>query len=211
MQEFRDYLEIAYFISGIIVAIAAVFALYQLKIAKDSIKIQSKREALSLTVSQCNYYSSTILKLQDTLYEKRVASDCDFFESKKWTVDTDGENVTVHLNCKEHPSLNEINLIAYELLDVVNSMEAFSVYFTSKVADESVAYSTLGHTFINTAEVYMPWLILNYKSDGSFSNLVKLYVLWKNRKKQEQMKLKLDILKKEMDKNIVKNEKPIGV
>jgi hypothetical protein len=38
MQESSNYLEIAYFISGIIVAIAAIAALYQIKIAKNTVK-----------------------------------------------------------------------------------------------------------------------------------------------------------------------------
>jgi hypothetical protein len=38
MQESSNYLEIAYFISGIILAVAAIAALYQIKVAKNTIK-----------------------------------------------------------------------------------------------------------------------------------------------------------------------------
>lgn len=210
MQEFKDYLEIAYFISGIIVAVAALVALYQIKIAKDTLKTQSKRDALSLTASQCSHYSSNIIELQNKLYNKRVSSKCSFFDSTNWIVDTEGDDVIIQQVCKELPSEDEIDLVSIELLDVINAMESFSIYFTSKVADESVAYRSVGNTFISTTEIYMPWIISFYRFDGRFSSIVYLYVLWKNRKKQEILKSTMEHLKSELSKNIVKTEKPIG-
>ena len=211
MQEFRDYLEIAYFISGIIVAIAALVALYQIKIAKNTLTTQSKRDALSLTASQCSHYNTKIIELQNRLYDKRISENCTFFDTSNWEVNTDGESVIVHSIAKDLPSLDEFDLVSKELLDVVNAMDSFAIYFTSNVADESVAYKSIGNTFISSAERYMPWILLSYKADGYFSNIVGLYVIWKNRKKQELLSTKMQHLKDELDKSTLKAEKPIGV
>lgn len=211
MQEFRNYLEIAYFISGIVIAITALIALYQIKIAKNTLTVQSKRDALSLTANQCSHYASMIIELQNKLYEKRVSEKCTFFDSSYWEVNTDGKSIIVRNVLNGAPSLDEVDLVSKELLVVVNAMESFAIYFTSNVADESVAYKSVGKTFISTAETYMPWIILCYKTDGYFSNIVELYVIWKNRKKQEELKTKMQYLKNELDKSILKPEKPIGV
>ncbi len=115
MQEFRGYLEIAYFIAGIIVAVAALIALYQIKIAKNTLTTQSKRDALSLTASQCNYYNTTIIKLQDKLYDKRITSKCMFFKSSNWEVSTRGKNVVVQHIGENPPLLSEVDLVSREL------------------------------------------------------------------------------------------------
>ncbi|MBS4688605.1 hypothetical protein J4G63_15325 [Aeromonas sobria] len=211
MQEFRDYLEIAYFISGIVVAIAALIALYQIKIAKESLQTQSKRDALSLTASQCSHYNTRIIELQNKLYDKRVSSKCTFFDSSNWEIDTDGKDVLVKNVGKNKPSIDELDKVSQELLDVVNAMDSFAVYFTSNVADESVAYKSVANTFISTAERYMPWIIHAYNTDDYFANIIDLYVIWKNRKKQELLKTKMEHLKNELDKSTLKTEKPIGV
>ena len=82
MEESINYLEAAYFISGIVVAICAIIALYQIRLAKASLQIQSKRDSLKLTAAQCSDYSERIIKLQNNLFEKREKDKCSFLMEK---------------------------------------------------------------------------------------------------------------------------------
>ncbi|PKH88263.1 hypothetical protein [Colwellia sp. Bg11-28] len=207
MQEFKSYLEIAYFISGIIVAIAAIAALYQIKVAKDTLKIQSQREALSLTANQCQYYSDKIIKLSNCVYDRREKLNCDYFEPENWKVDTDG--LDIKLECKiEKPVNLEVWAQASELL---NALDGFAIFFVSGIADESVAYKAISSSYISISERYMSLAIKAKEHDGYYAAHLELYVLWKNRKKQEQLKLKVSDLNKEINKNVVNKKNVIGV
>jgi len=59
MEQFRDYLEILYFLSGPVLVVIAYIALAQIKLAKNQIEVQrnanrvsAKRDALRLTSEQ---------------------------------------------------------------------------------------------------------------------------------------------------------------
>jgi len=48
----------------VVIAIAAIIALKQIHILKQTLRIQSKRDALKLTSDQCSKYMSDIIPLQ---------------------------------------------------------------------------------------------------------------------------------------------------
>jgi hypothetical protein len=207
MQEFKNYLEVAYFISGIIVAIAAVAALYQIRVAKNTLKVQSEREGLALTANQCQYYLDKIMTLSNNVFDKRTEQNCKYFDIENWIVDTDGVEVTLEPKIETTPNLE----VCFQAGELLNALDGFAVYFTSGLADESVAYKTISSSYISLAERYMPLAMLANKNDGYYSNYIELYVVWKNRKKQEQLKLKISDLNKEVNKSVVNSKKVIGV
>ncbi len=76
--------------------------------------------------------------------------------------------------------IDEVKSVGLEFLDVLNSMEAFSVFFISRVAAEEIAFSSVGETFCKTAKQFLPIIVLTGKGH-SFSNLVKLFLIWNER------------------------------
>ena len=80
---------------------------------------------------------------------------------------------------------------------LLNKLEFFSMYFTSKLADESVVYQSLHQVFLSTVqELYG---IIVYKNDVGgkdkyFTNIIELYRLWASRDE-------------EMNKEIVSKER----
>ena len=210
MLEYRDYFEIAYFIAGILVAIVAIIALYQIQIARNTLKTQSQRDSLKLTAEQCKYYTETVLKLSNELYEKRLEVDCTIFDLGKWNVDTDGEEIIVKSNEETEPSLQQATVVVGEVLDLLNAMDSFSVYFISGVADEALAYKTISNSYINLAEQFMPMILFANKKSGHISSLIELYIMWKNRKKHESLQLELSNVHNKMSKNVLKSKKTVG-
>ena len=69
-------------------------------------------------------------------------------------------------------------------------MDAFSVYFIKEVADEEIAFSSVGRTFTKSVEnLYFDLASCRESNDSkSFQNLVELYTLWKNRLSKEKLK-----------------------
>jgi hypothetical protein len=191
VNEIRPFLEVLYFIAGIVVACAAVFALKQISILKRTLQVQSKRDALKITSEQCDDYLSRIIELQNEFNRKMKEHNVKYFDGWKVTV----KNNSVSVDRESAPNMQGLAEIHKEL-KVLNSMESFSSFFVSNVADEKVAYDTVGITFLNFNRKLMP-LITSCREDGYYKNLSKLFVKWEMRKiNQELQKEKLDLDKK---------------
>ena len=73
-------------------------------------------------------------------------------------------------------------------IQVLNSLEAFATYFTSKMADEEIAFSAVGLTYCNTIEKLFPFIATNISSDHQYySNIKDLYQIWSKRIKKEKL------------------------
>src|SRR6266704_5052510 len=66
----RDTLEVLYFASGVVVATAAILALYQLILTKRTSQLSAKRDAYALSGQQCQYYLTQIIPLLNALDRK---------------------------------------------------------------------------------------------------------------------------------------------
>ena len=133
------------------------------------------------------------------------------FDGENWDISLQDKKIVIKCCAKELPDIETTDGYAKELLDVVNSMNSFSIYFTSSVADEKVAYGVMGKTYISTVETYMPWINTVYELDGYYKSLVDLYVIWKSRDMNEKLQDKIKGLNEELKKTETSNTSPIGV
>jgi len=92
MEQFRDYFEILYFLSGPVLVVIAYIALAQIKLAKNQIEVQrnatrisAKRDALRLTSEQIKEYGVTIIPIINTLDKKIENESIEFFEKSAIT------------------------------------------------------------------------------------------------------------------------------
>jgi hypothetical protein len=99
-----------------------------------------------------------------------------------------------------------------DALDILNAMEAFAIYFTKGVADEEIAYSSIGRTYCFVVKkLYFDIAYsLEDDNDKSFNNLIELYTIWSNRLKSEKLSKEKEKLLSELDCLKMKNIKPIG-
>lgn len=211
MGTFRAILELIYFISGPILVIIAGIGLRQLKIAKDASRLQATRESLSLSADRCSHYISNIIPLVNNLSKSIKENDIKYFSLFEVSVNGDSIRISPKgskqdLN-KEH---DKLPTIISELLPVYNSLEAFSVFFTHRVADEEVAFSSVGHTFCYSVRNYLPDLFPYSRSTGHYKNLIKLFLIWNTRIESEKLKLDRQRIENELSKIEDKFVRPIG-
>ncbi len=177
IETISPYLELIYTISTFIIAIAAIIALKQIRIGKETLTIQSKRDALKLTAAQCDYYFNSIIPLIDKFDNERKRINDKFF--KGWEATIENNNISLKNNGNM-----EKKIFSKDLLDPIgnlcNSLESFSVYFTSSVGDELVAYNSIGKEFIETVTEIMWWLLI-CREEGYYKNIISLYIIWKSR------------------------------
>lgn len=205
ISHFSPIFELLYFISGLVIAVAAIYALKQIPLLKKTLRIQSKRDALKITSEQCNIYMSEIIPMQNIFLKAIKENKVTYFEG--WDVKL--ENNELKVSRKTPPNMERFPSII-ETLDVFNKMESFSSFFTSNVADEVIAYHTVGTTFLNFTKGTLPWVI-SCREDGYFKNLTNLYIHWESRRVNEQlMKQKLDLENRLNNTSLSSSKVPLG-
>lgn len=177
MESFRCVLELVYFASGPVIVVLAIIGLKQLKTAKSIARKTAKRESLKLAADQCEYYHRHIIPLQNELFDAIASRGVTFFEKAEVTIRSDAVRVKYS---PDDDFFDQIMKVVSELTAALNAMEAFAVFFTSGVADESVAFSSLGRSFCNTTQKLLPKIVF-YCQTGHFHNLYHLFLMWNSR------------------------------
>lgn len=178
---YRNFLEILYFLTTPLLFIVATIGLKELSISKENAKLQAKREAYKISAEQCNYYFAHIIPEINALDELIIENDIDWF--KKCEIEIKSEKISVN-NCQG--SLEIFNKVGEEVLDVLNHIESFAVFFVSGVADEKVAYSSVGSTFCFSVKKLLP-LFIAPDEQKHFINTIKLLVVWNTRLEEEAL------------------------
>jgi hypothetical protein len=81
-------------------------------------------------------------------------------------------------------SLKDTELLA--IGKVANALEGFAILFTSGVASEAVAFSSVGVTFCYTVKQYAP-VIVPLAEREHYQHVLQLFLLWQTRITKAQL------------------------
>lgn len=179
-SNFRNILEIIYFITSPLLLIVAIVGLKQINIAKESIKINSTRESLTLAAEQCKYYFEHIIPLQNKLNDLMKAAEIKNFGEAEVKLNSDGKSINYKYKINYKYDLDKMRPLILCASEVLNAMEAFCVFFSARAANEAIAFSSIGSNFINEIEELLPIVCMTQEA-GAYKNIMKLYIKWKNR------------------------------
>lgn len=214
MEQFRDYLEILYFLSCPALVVIAYIALAQIKLAKNQIeeqrnatRISAKRDALKLTSEQIKEYGVTIIPIINTLDKKIKDESIEFFKKSEVVIGDDNFKVNP---CSDDAEIDKLKNIIPEFLNVMNALEGFSVFFVSGVADEKLAYRSLSTTFCHSVKNFLPLIVMLTSDSNSFSVTIKLFSIWNNRLDSEAMEQQMQGLEKKLRSKKEKTIRIIG-
>jgi hypothetical protein len=188
----KSIVENIYLLSGPFLLIVSAFGLKQLKIAKDNIKINSKRQAITLSFDLCEKY------------ERSLEEKCQIIERKMQELGIN-PNEIIQLNpsklnhfTSEIISNNEFkktienyDKLSKPLTDLANELEGFSIAFVKGIADEELAYDLQFTQFYHWSvmcltEIYMTKNLNNKPVEQIlYSNLCEIYSIWKLRNEKE--------------------------
>ncbi|WP_433752933.1 hypothetical protein [Paenibacillus amylolyticus] len=224
-QLIRSFIELIYFISGIVLAIIAIYGLRQFKIALDQltvsikqveigmeqvsllkhdIEVRNKRLSVEKSIEFIERYKNTIFPLAVKHRELMEQYEYSFYT----------EDV---IDIKEFPFSNQDDFkkafdktIKTEANDLFNEIELFSSAFTSRLADEELAFQPLGKTFVRLIDRNYD-IFCVCRSSAPYANTVKLYITWKERLKKNELDKQINQLEKARSK--IKNTKitPLGL
>ncbi|MDD2382853.1 MAG: hypothetical protein PHN18_01545 [Sulfurospirillaceae bacterium] len=173
MELFKEILNILYLLSGPFIAIFAYFALQQIKVAKESISINSTRDSLKLTAEQVKYYNNIIIPLQNEFntYIKSIGTKA--FQAKAFIPDKAFDT--------------NFEGIVRKLVPLANEIESFSLYFTSGVASEEQAYHSLSFTYCSNIGEILPLISEVANGKHAYTATAELYSIWQNRNENENL------------------------
>ena len=97
IENLRPILELLYFASGPLLAIAAFIGLRRLTLTKKNAKINARREAYAIAASQVQRYLETIIPLQNKLYVKIQELDIRLFLDSKVDISKEGIKLITQL------------------------------------------------------------------------------------------------------------------
>jgi hypothetical protein len=207
----KSIVENMYLLSGPILAIFGFLIFYQIRLAKRSIEVSEKqikqgqehlktnslRDAATISAERVNFFICTILPLGNKLFDEKMAlkfpefkgeiKDFKSSELSEWDIDFQKSFLTQLVKNSEVIGLN-----------LINYLEGFSVYFTKGIADEEIAFSSVGGYFCSYVEIYYPLIAFQRdenKANEPYCNIIELYRLWKSR--LAKFESDVDILQRE--------------
>lgn len=193
MEVIKEIIEYLYYISGAAIAIIAFLGLKQLNIGleqlnvtKMDIDIRSKREAALIAINQTEIFCNEIIPAQDDLYLKLKKYDFPIYSTDKVIFDPKDKSYKGYLDqhSKARRKLDDedlyVGIIKSELY-LCNKLEAIATYFITRIADERIAFISIGKTYCKNVK-QLSFIISKLSSEsGYFKNLIKLYEIWDSR------------------------------
>ena len=218
----KSVLENLYFISGPVLAGLGFFIFYQVKLAKRSIVLAdqqlkdaknylrtiSKREAATISAKQIDVFIEKIFPLADKLSAKRKEVDFPKFEGEILNF-TNNEVFEWDVEYRER-FLEKISSVDNLDLKLINSLEAFSTYFTKGIADEEIAFSSIGRAYCRQVENNYPLIAFlrgNDQPHKYYNNLIELYRIWKSRLEKFQIEVELEKRQENIKEEIIELER----
>lgn len=203
----KDIIEVISFISTIGLLVVAIYGLKQLKISKDTAKIAAQRDAVKSANEQVKNYLEVVIPEGNRLFELVEAKKITSFKKSSFELNADSVDVTIKPDTNKFSS--DIISIVGEMTHYLNLLEAFSTFFTSKLADENIAFKSVGMTYCKAVERYMP-VIATLGGKYYYQNIIELYRLWRERIDENDLKLEKADIEKRLEKKNGKIILPIG-
>jgi hypothetical protein len=200
----RDILELAYFLSGPALVVVAAIGLRQISVSREVARTSAKRDAYRLTAEQCKHYCESVIPLLNQLDVAIREQDLQIFE--KSTVEVEGDKIKILPFTTYEGHAEGMAKIAKEFTAAYNALNAF---FISRLADERLAYSSLATTYCTSVRKLLP-VIVPWAVDCEEDNILKLFLLWHNRKESAAAKKEMARLQSEIASKRTIRVPPIG-
>jgi hypothetical protein len=212
----KDWFELIYYISGIVLIIGIVIGIKQLKIAKDEIKllkndyeVKNKRAAIEKSIEYLNVFATEFIPKAGKVtleIEKKVNQMYKGPINKEFRFDS---------NCNPDAQyIQDIIKASVECgaINVLNRFEYFSAAFVSGLADEDLAFSPLSRIYCEYIEgLYVILCYLRRDEDhNSFDYTVQLYNTWEKRLEKTKLEKRRSKLDDEISKINTERIKYIG-
>jgi hypothetical protein len=221
MVVLKEIIEYMYYLGGAAIAIIGFLGLKQLKIGLEQIKlskmdieIRSKREAALIAINQTEIYCNEIIPAHDDLFLTWDKYGIPIYSTDKATFDPDDNSYIGFIKQlrKARSSLGEelvVEILKSELY-LCNKLEAIATYFVTGIADEEIAFISIGRTYCKHVEEFSFTISKLSSESGYYKNVRRLYEIWHTRLNQQKLEEESKRISEELKAIKPEYIKPIG-
>jgi hypothetical protein len=179
----RPYLELAYFLAGVLLLVGLLITFYQLTLIKHDISLRNERAAKERAIEAVTRYLSDYVPKSNKVYHAQKEQGLHLYSGP--VGDFSFESIPKPLVSR---ALKRGENTVY--LPALNELEAISAYFTTGVADEQTGFQIIGRSFCASAEQLYDIIALcrTDKANAYWNNIVRLHQIWRPRLSQAEMR-----------------------
>jgi hypothetical protein len=198
-------LELIYYASGALVAVAAILGLRQIGILKKDIRIRNERAAKEKAIEFSSRYLTSYVELDGKWTEKKSANKIPRYNGP-----------VGNFSPSSIPgSLRDIAAKRFqctEWLPAMNELSAIASAFVHGVADEGVGFEIIGRTFCSSVESDYDILAIARSEPvhSYYESVVRLYETWKPRLNSAELHHVQDMVGRALANTISTKIDPIG-
>jgi len=174
----RPWLELLYFVAGIVVAPAVIYGLQQVKLLKRDIRIRNERASKERAIEFASRYLNVYVKLDASFVRDRMAENLPTYDGK-------AGNFTSSSIDQRLLSTSRKRYGIMSWLPAMNELETISAAFVTGVADEATGFGIIGRTFCSAVRQDYDLICLSRKevvaTHDYWRNIVELYKIWSPR------------------------------
>lgn len=178
----RPYVELAYFIGGVLLALGMILTFRQLKLMQADIELRGTRAAKEKAIEAINRYLTQFVDANSKAYNLCNAKG---IKSYRGPIGDFSPNYALNLRIP----FKEVEIHAANTF-ALNELQLVAAYFTTGVADERTGFDVIGRTFCHSVEADYD-MISMCRSDAAtkhWQHIVSLYQLWRPRLKESELK-----------------------
>lgn len=184
-----------YYVSCMIIAVAAAIGIWQLFIMKYDIKTRNRRAAMENAIKLIERFNDKFVKVADEFFYKAEKENMPKYkgtidELPKINIDVLKKRLEISTNLKFYKYTNELEIIAAGIL--------------SGLSDKNFAFKIIGRSYCHSVAYYYD-ILKAWRDFSGEITIMELFDIWIKRLKKEKLileKKKLSTKQKEIMKGI---------
>lgn len=182
LQTARPALEITYFLSGIILAAAAIYGLQQVRLMKRDMRMRSDRASKEKAIEYIAQYFSKYVPLDKTFNDQ-----CEANKLVGYTGPIGDFGLFDLPSEYRNRARRRFDIPCW--LPALNELQTIAAAFAYGVANDKLGFQAIGRTFCSTVATKYDILCITRSNDASpyYQAIVDLFHLWAPRLKKSEL------------------------
>ncbi len=178
----RGWLELAYFVSGVLLAGAAMYALQQVRLMKQDIAMRSQRAARERAIEYIGRYFSIYVPLDAKFTDERKAQKLPSYDGPVRAFSLGSLAATYRDGASKRWALES-------WLPALNELHTIASAFAYGVADDTLGFQAIGRTFCTTVADKYDILCMARSEQAApyYQGIVDLFGAWAPRLSESEL------------------------
>jgi hypothetical protein len=186
IAQLRPWIELLYFVSGVVVAVCVAIGLKQIRLLKKDIRLRNERAAKEKAIEYASRYLCNYVRLSGVFFDEYRAAGLEPYPGPV------GDFTPRSFRGLRIAEMAQKRFALGSWLPAMNELEAICAAFTSGVADEAAGFKIVGRSFCRTVESDYDLIALSRDIAGSahayWSNIEQLYKMWSPRLEEAELR-----------------------